>query len=135
MAASKPRESRLRIGRSKTGLGLFATDVINKGEFVIEYIGQRISNAEVAERTDARYLFEVNTRWTIDGSPRWNKARYINHSCRPNCEVVITRGQIRIFALKRIRPDDEITYNYGKDYFNTFIRPKGCRCSKCEPAA
>lgn len=122
-----------RVGRSRTGLGLFATRIIEKGEFIVEYDGPRITKAEVEERSNTRYLFTVNSRWTIDGSPRSNKARYANHSCRPNAEAVQVRGRIHIKARKRIRPGDEITYDYGKSYFETFIAPKGCRCAKCDP--
>ncbi|MFC4173620.1 SET domain-containing protein [Microvirga sp. GCM10011540] len=128
---AKPSEEFYRVGRSNTGLGLFATDVIERGSFILEYMGLRISSEEVHCRRSARYLFEINSRWTIDGSPRWNTARYINHSCRPNAEAVVSRGRIRIKALKRIKPGDEITYNYGKSYFNTFIRPLGCKCQAC----
>lgn len=123
-----------RVGRSRTGLGLFATRIIEKGEFIVEYDGPRITNAEVEGRLNTRYLFTVNSRWTIDGSPRWNKARYANHSCRPNAEAVQVRGRIQIKARKRIRPGDEITYNYGQSYFDAFIAPKGCLCAKCAPS-
>jgi SET domain-containing protein len=123
-----------RVGRSRTGLGLFATRNIEKGECIVEYDGPRITNAEVEERSNTRYLFTVNSRWTIDGSPRWNKARYANHSCRPNAEAVQVRGRIQIKARKRIRPGDEITYNYGQSYLDAFITPKGCRCVKCDLA-
>src|SRR5690242_4064966 len=128
---SKASQEPFRVGRSETGLGLFATDVIEKGTFIIEYVGPKISNEEVHRRRSTRYLFEVSSRWTIDGAPRWNTARYINHSCRPNAEAVVSRGRIRIKAIKRIRPGDEITYNYGKNYFDTFIKPMGCRCKSC----
>ena len=122
-----------RVGKSQTGLGLFATDEIKKGQFIIEYDGPRLTNAEVDALGSARYLFEVNSRWTIDGSPRWNVARYVNHSCRANAEPIETRGRIRITAKKRILPGDEITYNYGKAYFNDLIKPMGCRCAHCRP--
>jgi SET domain-containing protein len=131
---AKSLEEPFRIGRSETGLGLFATDVIEKGTFIIEYLGPRISNEEVQRRRNTRYLFEVNSRWTIDGSPRWNTARYINHACRPNAEAVVSRGRVRIKAIKRIKPGDEITYNYGKNYFETFIKPMGCKCLACRTA-
>src|SRR5829696_5722012 len=130
----KVLEGPFRVGRSETGLGLFATGVIEKDAFIIEYIGPRISSEEVSRRRNTRYLFEINSRWTIDGSPRWNTARYINHSCRPNAEALVSRGRIRIKATKRIKPDDEITYNYGKDYFDTFIKPIGCKCLACKTA-
>jgi uncharacterized protein len=119
-----------RVGRSKTGLGLFATEEIKKGAFIIEYWGRCISN-RVADDLDNRYLFEVNSRWTIDGSTRRNTARYINHSCRPNAEANIIRRVIKIRAIKSIKPGDEITYNYGSGYFDTFIKPKGCKCAAC----
>ena len=125
-------EEPFRVGRSETGLGLFATDVIEKGTVVIEYVGLRIPNADVHRSRSTRYLFEINSRWTIDGSPRWNTDRYINHSCRPNAEATVSQGRIRIKAIKRIKPGDEITYNYGKNYFETFIKPMGCKCQSCE---
>jgi SET domain-containing protein len=128
---TKALEEPYRVGRSATGLGLFATDVIAKGTFIIEYVGPRITTEEVQRRRNTRYLFEVNSRWTIDGSPRWNTARYINHSCRPNAEAKVSRGRIRIQATRRIKPGEEITYNYGKSYFETFIKPIGCKCLSC----
>ena len=78
----------LRIGRSKAGLGLFTRVPIRKGQFIIRYTGRRI-RTETADALEYRYLFEVNTRWTIDGATRRNTARYINHSCRPNAEVYL----------------------------------------------
>lgn len=120
-----------RIGRSLTGFGLFATEEIGKGDFIIEYTGPKLTNAQADERAHSRYLFELNARWTIDGAPRSNTARYINHACRPNAEPYITRGQIKIRAKKRILPGEEITYNYGKAHFDEFIKPKGCLCTSC----
>jgi SET domain-containing protein len=73
----------------------------------------------------------VNSRWTIDGSPRSNTARYINHSCRPNADPMIRDRRIWIKAIRNIEPGDEITYDYGKDHFNAYIKPHGCRCDKC----
>lgn len=122
-----------RVGRSRTGLGLFAATEIPKGKIITEYRGRRISNAlaESREKRGARYMFELNSRYTVDGSPRWNLARYANHSCRPNAEADIVRGKILIRAIKRIRPDDEITYDYGKEYFDLFFRPAACLCAHC----
>jgi uncharacterized protein len=120
----------LRIGRSKTGLGLFAQVPIKKGQFIIRYIGRKIPTASVYG-LDTRYLFEINERWTIDGASRRNRARYINHSCRPNAEVYIVKHAIKIRAIKAIKPGDEITYNYGRNYFDAFIKKAGCRCRAC----
>jgi hypothetical protein len=79
-----------------------------------------------------KYLFEINSRTTIDGSGRENLARYINHSCRPNCEATIKNKQIIIRSIKEIKPGDELTYNYGKEYFNEYIKPFGCKCAYCK---
>ncbi len=122
-----------RIGRSITGLGLFATKPIKRGAHIAAYRGRRITSEE-ADRREARgakYMFELNSRWTIDGSPRWNLARYINHSCRPNAKPVSRKGGIAIVALRRIEPGEEITYDYGREYFDYFLRNGGCRCAAC----
>jgi SET domain-containing protein len=122
-----------RIGRSVTGLGLFATKPIKRDAFIATYRGQRIPTEESDRREarGARYMFELNKRWVIDGSPRWNVARYINHSCRPNAKPVGRRGGIVIVALRRIEPDEEITYDYGRDYLKSFLADGGCRCAAC----
>ena len=120
-----------RVARSRTGLGVFATEPIRKNKYIVEYTGPLLTNKQCDERRNNRYWFEVNSRWTIDGSPRSNTARYINHSCRPNAETDIVKGEILITAMKNIAPGDEITYDYGKDHFNGFIKPKGCQCDKC----
>src|ERR1700756_3312947 len=93
-----------RIGRSATGLGLFATKLIERSDYIATYRGRRLSaeEAEQRERRGAKYMFELNSRWTIDGSPRWNVARYINHSCWPNAKPVVTKGRILIEALRSI---------------------------------
>jgi SET domain-containing protein len=120
----------LRIGRSKSGLGLFSRVPIKKGRFIVRYSGRKI-RTETADELDTRYLFEVNTRWTIDGSSRRNRARYINHSCRPNAEVYFVKHVIKIRAIRNIKPGDEITYHYGRNYFEAFIKHAGCKCLAC----
>ena len=119
----------LRVGRSSAGLGLFAMRSFKKGERIIEYVGRTISNAE-AYTSRSKYLFEVNNRRTIDGVARANTARYINHSCRPNCEPEIERGRIYVDANKNIKVGEEFVYDYGEEYFNEHIKPYGCRCVK-----
>ena len=76
-------------------------------------------------------MFTLNSRLTIDGSPRWNVARYINHSCRPNAKPVGRNGGIVIVALRRIEPGEEITYDYGREYLKYFFENGGCRCARC----
>ena len=120
-----------RIGRSKTGLGLFATRSIKKGTYIVDYSGKKIASRD-AERLRTRYLFEIDDRWTIDGSARTNTARYINHSCKPNAEAVLARKKIRIRAIANIAPGDEITYHYGREYFVAFIKRIPCKCDACE---
>lgn len=120
----------LRIGRSRAGLGLFACVPIRKGQFIVRYNGRRI-RTETTEDLDTRYLFEINERWTIDGANRRNRARYINHSCRPNAEVYFVKHVIKIRAIRNIKPGDEITYHYGRNYFEAFIKDTGCKCGAC----
>lgn len=120
----------LRVGKSSAGLGLFATRPFKKGERIIEYFGREISKAE-EYTSKSKYLFEVNSRKTIDGTTRENFARYINHSHRPNCEPNIVRGKVWIDAIKAIKPGEELTYDYGEEYVNEHIKPHGCRCAKC----
>jgi SET domain-containing protein len=128
------RDACYRIGRSTTGLGLFATAAIRRGAFIVEYSGERIPTREARarERTSgARYMFEINSRWTVDGSPRSNIGRYANHSCRPNAESAVRNGKVILRAIKAIEPGEEITYDYGPEYFELFIKPNGCRCAEC----
>jgi uncharacterized protein len=122
-----------RVGRSRTGLGLFATAPIRKGTTIVEYSGPRIptKEARALERKGAnRYIFELNSRWSIDGSSRDNMGRYANHSCVPNAASELIRGKVILRAIRRIMPGDEITYDYGKEYVELFFKD-GCRCAKC----
>jgi hypothetical protein len=122
-----------RIGRSRTGLGLFATRPIKRAAYIAAYRGRIISTEEADRREalGARYMFELTKKLTIDGSPRWNVARYINHSCKPNAKPVGRNGGIVIVALRRIEPEEEITYDYGKEYLQYFIETGGCKCDAC----
>jgi SET domain-containing protein len=123
-----------RVGRSRTGLGLFATEEIKKGTRVVEYSGRRLTNKRaewIEDNTDNRYVFELNSKWSIDGSTRKNLARYVNHSCRPNVEAYQYDMKIWYRAKWTIQPGDEITVSYGQDYFDSFIKPIGCKCNTC----
>lgn len=126
---------RYRIARSRpgTGVGLFTQVPIASHEFVIEYMGQRILTLE-ADRLKTRYLFEIDETWTIDGSSRSNIARYINHACDPNCRADIVGSRIMFFAKHDITTGEELTVDYGNEYFEEFIRPIGCKCGKCSLA-
>lgn len=124
------RPSSVGVKRGSAGLGLFALVPIKRGATIIEYIGERIPTS-VGDERDNRYIFNVNTKWDIDGSPRYNTARYANHSCRPNAEALNRRSRIYIVAKKNIKAGEEIAYHYGRDHFSGFIQPLGCRCVKC----
>jgi SET domain-containing protein len=127
---SSSKNQPFRVGRCRTGLGLFAVEPIKKGAFIAEYWGKLILT-KTADDRNSKYLFEINTRWTVDGGDRRNIARYINHSCRPNAQSYIVKHTIKIRALRTIKPGEEITYNYGRNYFDTFIKPIGCKCAGC----
>jgi SET domain-containing protein len=119
-----------KIKRSVTGLGLFAVEPIPKGKRIVEYLGPLISN-EVVERSNGKYFFGVNSKWSIDGSLRSNAARYINHSCRPNADAFVSGRRVWIWSRRNIRAGEEITYDYGEEYFEGIIEPMGCKCAKC----
>jgi uncharacterized protein len=125
--------SRFRIGRAATGLGLFAVRTIKRSAYIATYRGPRLTTEEADRREarGARYMFELNSRWTIDGSPRYNIARYINHSCYPNATPIIRKGKITIVALRKIAPGEEITYSYGEEYLEYFLQSGGCHCAAC----
>ncbi len=120
------------VKRSSAGLGLFADEEIKRDELIIEYTGERITQEE-ANKRGGRYLFEVTDDLVIDGKGRENKARYINHACKPNCEAEHDEEDNRIYirAIKKIRAGEEITYHYGKEYMKEIISKEGCQCSSC----
>jgi len=122
----------MTVRRSSAGLGMFATRSWKKGEFVIEYVGRVISKKE-EETSRSKYLFEVTKTKTIDGKPAINPAGYLNHSCRPNCEADVKKGKVIITAIKNIKPGDELTWDYGKEYVDEHVKPFGCRCVKHRP--
>ena len=132
-----------RVNKSKVhGSGVFATQQIRKDTRIIEYIGEKISRSEGDKRSEKRikkylhskktgsvYIFELNQRYDIDGSPKYNKARYINHSCSPNCEVEISRGHIWISSIKNINIGEELSYDYGYEFDKEDYKDHECKCS------
>ena len=130
-----PANKPYRVGRSPTGLGLFATKPIKKGTKIIRYFGPLLdSKKKKDDAIENKYLFELNNRWTIDGSVRKNVARYINHACKPNAEsdVNARKRRVVIRAIRKIEPGEEINYDYGTDYFKAYLKPIGCKCDACE---
>lgn len=128
----QPGNHRLKVKRSKTGLGLYPLQPIKKGACIVEYTGRPVPLPE-QYTSNSKYLFAVNSRKTIDGAVRSNIARYINHSCAPNCEVEVYWGRVYVSAIKNINVEEELTYDYDTEYFEEHIKPKGCRCNKCMP--
>ena len=108
--------------RSKIhGWGAYATQPISKNTRIIDYAGEKISNQESLKR-EARYIedghiwcFKLTNRTVIDAGVGGNDARFINHSCRPNCYIHIVDGRIWIRAARAIRKGEELTYNYNTD--------------------
>tara|TARA_Y100001970_G_C13773110_1_gene621508 strand:- start:124 stop:612 length:489 start_codon:yes stop_codon:yes gene_type:complete len=123
------------------GHGVYATKDIPKGTKIIEYIGEKVSRAEGNKRSEKRlkkylnsnktgsvYIFELNRNFDIDGSPKYNKARYINHSCNPNCEVDVVKGQIWISSIKKIKKGAELSYDYGYSFDKDDYKDHTCKC-------
>lgn len=110
------------------GTGAFSKKPIPRGTRVIEYVGERIGKAESLRRCQDKneYIFALNEREDLDGRVPWNLARFINHSCMPNCEAMVDEQRIWIIAIGDISPGEEVTFNYGYDL--TDYRDYPCRC-------
>ena len=126
------------------GTGVFAKKLIPKDARVIEYVGKKVTKTQADDISDAGidaakkdpakgavYLFELNKRHDVDGNVPWNTAKYINHSCDPNCEVDIIRGRIWVIALQDIKKGEELGYNYGYDIDDFEDHPCRCGQAKC----
>ena len=122
------------VGKSRiAGQGLFAAQDIKSGTRIIPYVGERISKDESTRRLAHGnvYIFTFNEHVDIDGKMLKNTARYINHSCDPNCEVVLTSRTIWIGALRHITAGEELTYNYGYEIKDYMEHPCTCRAQNC----
>jgi uncharacterized protein len=125
------RDQKLVVKRTVTGLGLFAEEPIEAGKKIIEYVGPILTNEE-SNKKGGKYLMRLSSRLVIDGSPRTNTARFINHACKPNAEALISGKRVWIWSKRAIRAGEQITLDYGEEYFDDHIRPKGCKCEHCE---
>ncbi len=110
------------------GVGAFARQGIPPGTRVIEYVGERITKEESLRRCEQNnpYIFNFNEHEDLDGSVDWNPARFVNHSCAPNCDAELNDGQIWLVANRPIAAGEEVTFNYGFDL--TDWRDYPCRC-------
>lgn len=115
------------------GLGGFAKVDLPKGTSILEYQGERITKQESARRCEANnvYIFSLNEQEDIDGNVIWNPARYLNHSCSPNCEAVLESDTIWLVASKDIKAGEELTFNYGFDLENYREYPCACGSPDC----
>lgn len=125
-----PRGFKLRVRRAASGRGLFTEEKIPKGACIIEYTGRPATFEEMV-LDDGKYLFWSGKMTMINGNIPANKARFINHACKPNCDADGPEGRIFIFARKNIKAGEELTYDYGEEYFDKHIKPHGCRCTQC----
>jgi uncharacterized protein len=121
------------------GRGVYATRTIAKGARIIEYLGERITHAEADRRYERKgdddghtFLFIASRRTVIDAGVNGNEARYINHSCAPNCETVIENGRVFIEAIRRIKAGEELGYDYQLTWESTDdpveLALYACRC-------
>lgn len=113
--------------------GVFAKQKITSGSKVVEYKGRLISKEESKKLCSFgnNYIFELDEKTDIDGNVEWNIARFINHSCEPNCEAQIIDGHIWIVAIKDIEAGEELTFNYGYSLDNYQDYPCKCGSHKC----
>ncbi|HEY4275718.1 MAG TPA: SET domain-containing protein-lysine N-methyltransferase [Rhizomicrobium sp.] len=117
----------VKVKKGAYGLGLFANGPIAKGDVVAEYWGPIVTEEEVL-RSRGKYFFALSNNLAINGKYRSNIARYINHSCHPNCVPVEKEQRVFIQAKRAIKTGEEIGYDYGKEYWDEYIKPIGCRC-------
>ena len=122
------------------GRGVYATRLIKKDEKIIEYVGELIDKEESERRANVQaekaakhgdaavYIFTIDEEYDLDGNLPWNTARLINHSCDPNCQAWIDGNRIFIHALKQIKIEEELSFDYGFDVDTWEDHP--CRCGK-----
>ena len=112
--------------------GLWAAKNIKKGTKIIYYRGKIITKKETErnpkyDNEKAIYLFNLNSRYDLDGDFKYNTARLINHSCDPNCEVAGKGLKLWIFALREIKKGEELSYDYGFGYDENY-KDYTCKC-------
>ncbi len=110
------------------GTGGFARKDIPADTKVIEYVGEKIDKAESLRRCEAdnEYIFDLNDTQDLDGNVPWNPARFINHSCAPNCWAEVDETVVWIIALRDIKAGEELSFNYGYDMED--YKDHICRC-------
>jgi uncharacterized protein len=123
--------------------GVFAAADIPADVPILEYIGERITKKESQRRgleliekakqtgEAAVYIFTLNSRYDLDGAKENNPARYINHSCDPNCQAFIEKGRVMIYSKRAIKAGEELSYNYGFELDTWEDHPCRCGTDRC----
>ncbi len=132
--AREPINEWLELGASGIhGRGGFARCAIPAETSIIEYVGERVTKEESTRRCveGNPYIFTINDEWDIDGDVSWNPARFLNHSCGPNCEAQQEEDRVWLVALRDIEAGEELTFNYGYDIGEWRDYPCGCGAPNC----
>lgn len=130
-----PLDTELVVFRNSPihGIGGFARQAIRAGTRIFEYLGERISKAEALRRCEENngFIFALNDAEDLDGNVAWNPARFLNHSCAPNCEAEMEDDRIWIVARRHIAAGEEVTFNYGYDLVDYRNYPCECGSPNC----
>jgi len=115
------------------GIGGFARADIPAGTRIIEYTGEKITKEESLSRCERsnEYIFALDDEHDLDGNVPSNPARFLNHSCQPNCEALLEDGRIWLVSLRQIRAGEELTFNYGYDLEDYRQYPCSCGTKGC----
>lgn len=116
------------------GTGVYAEQAMAAGEFIIEYLGEKIPSEEGTRRSNAspqhHYIFMLDDQYDVDGNVAGNASRYINHSCDANAEAEIDGDRIMIYARRDIAAGEEITFDYAFPQEEELVACQ-CRASTC----
>jgi SET domain-containing protein len=142
MNSSPPGQGDVRVAETEWvtfrkslihGIGGFARRCIPRGVRVIEYVGEKIDKQESLLRCEKNneYIFTLDEQHDVDGSVEWNPARFLNHSCEPNCQAEAADGRVWIESIREIPAGEEITFNYGFDLVDYRQYPCHCGTPAC----
>lgn len=130
-AMTDAQRKKFQIKKTPYGFGLFAKKDFKRGEYLLDYSGKKITKEEGAKQKSGRYLMHYDRNFLIDGKGHENLGRYLNHACKPNCTMFMEGKRIKFYTKKNIQVGEELTFDYGKEYFDEYIKPVGCKCNSC----
>ena len=115
------------------GTGGFARSDLACGARIIEYVGEKITKPESLARCEQNneYIFALSETQDLDGNVDWNPARFLNHSCAPNCEAQLEDQRIWVVVIRQIRAGEELTFNYSYDLESYREHPCNCGAPGC----